>query len=96
MNLIPKEKVEEIKAAANMIDVLQRLNISGKSVGINQVFECPFHGGKSLNVKKSSPLFYKCYGCGKSGNAVNFLMDHKRLTFPEALKALAEQFNVVI
>lgn len=93
---IPLEKVEEIKAS---MDILQIINpfVSLKLVGKNYVGLCPFHNEKkgSFTVAPAKG-FYKCFGCGKGGNAITFLMDHKSLTYPEALMYIANVNNIII
>ena len=58
---------------------------------------CPFHDEKtpSFSVSPSKGI-YKCFGCGKGGNAVNFVMEHEHFTYPEALKYLAKKYNIEI
>ncbi len=58
---------------------------------------CPFHNEKtpSFTVSPSKEIF-KCFGCGKVGNAVNFIMEHEHLTWPEALKYLAKKYHIEV
>lgn len=71
--------------------------ISLKKRGVNLLGICPFHNEKtpSFNV---SPVrgIYKCFGCGKGGNAVNFIMEHEHYSYPEALRYLARKYNIDI
>jgi DNA primase len=94
MAMIPPDKVQEIKNAVRILEVIQ-FYVELKKVGVNYVGRCPFHGGKSFNVTPSKNL-YKCFGCGKSGNAITFLMEARQKTYPEALQSLAEQFNIIL
>lgn len=58
---------------------------------------CPFHGEKTPSFTVSPVKgIYKCFGCGKAGNAVNFVMEHLRLSYPEALKWLAKKYNIEV
>lgn len=58
---------------------------------------CPFHNEKtpSFNVSSTKGI-YKCFGCGKAGNSVNFIMEHEKLSYPEALRYLAKKYNIEI
>lgn len=71
--------------------------VSLKKRGANHIGCCPFHNEKtpSFYVSPSKGIF-KCFGCGKSGNAVGFLMDHEHYTYPEALRYLAKKYNIEI
>ena len=65
--------------------------------GVNYVGLCPFHNEKtpSFTVSPAKGI-YKCFGCGKAGNSVNFVMEHEHYTYPEALKFLAKKYNIEI
>lgn len=65
--------------------------------GVNMIGLCPFHNEKtpSFTVSPAKGI-YKCFGCGKAGNPVNFIMDHEHYTYPEALKFLARKYNIEI
>ena len=65
--------------------------------GSNWVGLCPFHNEKtpSFSVNPARNI-YKCFGCGKAGSSVNFIMEHERLSYPEALRWLAKKFNIEI
>lgn len=71
--------------------------VSLKKRGSNHIGCCPFHNEKtpSFYVSPSKGIF-KCFGCGKSGNAVGFVMDHEHYTYPEALRYLAQKYNIEI
>ena len=71
--------------------------VSLKKRGANHIGCCPFHNEKtpSFYVSPSKGIF-KCFGCGKAGNAVGFLMDHEHYTYPEALRWLAQKYNIEI
>jgi len=68
-----------------------------KKRGVNFLGLCPFHNEKtpSFTVSPSKEIF-KCFGCGKAGNSVNFVMEHEHLTYPEALKYLARKYHIEI
>jgi DNA primase len=68
-----------------------------KRRGINYIGLCPFHNEKTPSfIVSPHKGIYKCFGCGKGGNAVNFLMDHEQLSFVEAIKTLGKKFNIHI
>lgn len=68
-----------------------------KKRGANYLGHCPFHNEKtpSFNVNPARNIF-KCFGCGKGGNAVNFIMEHEHFSYPEAIKFLANKYNIAI
>ena len=65
--------------------------------GVNMLGLCPFHNEKtpSFTVSPAKGIF-KCFGCGKGGNVVNFIMEHESLSYPEALKWLARKYNIEV
>lgn len=65
--------------------------------GVNMIGLCPFHNEKtpSFTVSPAKGI-YKCFGCGKAGNSVNFVMDHEHYSYPEALKYLAKKYSIEI
>jgi len=94
--LIPKFTIEKIIDAARVEDVIGDF-ITLKKRGANLLGLCPFHGEKSPSFTVSPAKgIYKCFGCGKSGTAVNFIMDHESLTYPEALKYLANKYGIEV
>ena len=68
-----------------------------KKRGINYIACCPFHNEKtpSFNVNPVRNI-YKCFGCGKGGDSVSFVMEHEKLNYPEALRYLAKKYNIEI
>ncbi len=65
--------------------------------GVNLIGLCPFHNEKTPSFTVSAPKgIFKCFGCGKGGNAVNFLMEHEQYSYPEALRYLAGKYNIEI
>jgi DNA primase len=94
--LIPKITVDKIIDTARVEDVIGDF-ITLKKRGANLLGLCPFHGEKSPSFTVSPAKgIYKCFGCGKSGTAVNFIMDHDSLTYPEALKYLANKYGIEV
>ncbi|PID93558.1 MAG: DNA primase [Bacteroidetes bacterium] len=71
--------------------------VSLKKRGVNLLGLCPFHNEKtpSFTVSAAKGIF-KCFGCGKAGNAVGFLMEHEHFSYPEALKYLARKYNIEV
>src|ERR1043165_6368498 len=94
--MIPRDTVEKIIDAAHVEEVVGEF-VTLKKRGANLLGLCPFHGEKTPSFTVSPVKgFYKCFGCGKAGNAVNFVMDHLRLTYPEALKWLAKKYGIEV
>ena len=83
-------------AAANVVDVISDY-ITLKRKGANFQACCPFHNEKtpSFVVSPSKGLF-KCFGCGKAGNAVTFIMEHENISYPEALKVVAKKYGIEV
>lgn len=94
--MIDRETVDRIYAAANIVEIIGDY-VTLKRKGVNYTACCPFHNEKtpSFIVSPAKGLF-KCFGCGKGGNAVNFLMEHESLTYPEALKMVAKRYNIEV
>ncbi|MGD8366309.1 MAG: DNA primase [Desulfobacterales bacterium] len=91
---IPEEKISEIRAAADIVDVVSESVLLKKS-GRNYLGLCPFHSEKtpSFSVNRDKQIFY-CFGCGAGGNVFTFLMQHDGLAFPEAVQRLARQYGI--
>lgn len=94
--MIPHHTIEQILNAAQIHEVVQDF-VSLKRRGVNYIGLCPFHNEKtpSFTVSPTKGIF-KCFGCGKGGNAVNFIMEHESLSYPEALKYLAKKYNIEV
>ncbi|MCH4146915.1 MAG: DNA primase [Prevotella sp.] len=94
--MIDRPTIEKIKEAANIVDVVSEF-VTLKKSGANYRGLCPFHNEKT-------PSFYvspargtcHCFGCGKGGNAVSFIMEHEQMTYPEALRWLAGKYHIEI
>ena len=94
--MIPKDTVDKIIETARVEEVVGDF-ITLKKRGANLLGLCPFHGEKSPSFTVSpSKGIYKCFGCGKAGNSVNFIMEHESLSYPEALRYLAAKYNIEI
>lgn len=94
--MIPQETISRISEAAKVEDVVGRY-VTLKKRGANLIGLCPFHHEKtgSFTVSPSKGI-YKCFGCGKAGNAVGFIMEIEQCTYIEALKNLAQQYHITI
>lgn len=94
--MIPKETIDNIFDSARIEEVVGDF-VTLKKRGVNLLGNCPFHDEKtpSFTVSPSKGIF-KCFGCGKGGNAVNFVMEHEQFSYPEALKYLAKKYNIEI
>ncbi|MFA6261751.1 MAG: DNA primase [Bacteroidia bacterium] len=92
--MIPQAKIEEILDAAHIEDVVAEY-VSLRKRGSSLIGLCPFHNEKtpSFNVSVTKGIF-KCFGCGKAGNSVNFIMEYEHLGYIEALKHLAEKYRI--
>ena len=94
--MIPQDTVAKILDTAQIVDVVEDF-VSLKRRGANYVACCPFHNEKtpSFYVSPSKGIF-KCFGCGKSGTAVGFVMEHDNLSYSEALKYLAKKYGIEV
>jgi DNA primase len=93
---IPQTFLQELIARADVVEIVGRY-VQLKKGGANFMGLCPFHGEKSPSFSVSpAKQFYHCFGCGKNGNAISFLMDHAGMTFIEAVKDLAQQYGMQI
>ncbi|MEZ4896625.1 MAG: DNA primase [Saprospiraceae bacterium] len=94
--MISPGTIDEIFAKVQIEDVVQDY-VQLKRRGVNMIGLCPFHHEKTPSFTVSpAKNIYKCFGCGKGGNAVQFLMEHDHLTYPEALRQLAAKYNIEI
>lgn len=94
--MIPREKVEEIINAARIEEVVGEY-VTLKKRGANLLGVCPFHNEKtpSFTVSPAKGI-YKCFGCGKAGDSVRFIMEHDSMSYPDALRHLANKYNITI
>ena len=81
---------------ADIVDVIGQF-VRLKKRGTNYLANCPFHNEKtpSFNVSPSKGI-YKCFGCGKAGNVVTFVQEHEKLTYPEAMRWLADYYKITL
>jgi DNA primase len=94
--MIKKTTVDRVLDTVRIEEVVEDF-VRLRKRGANMLGLCPFHNEKtpSFNVNVSGN-FYKCFGCGKGGNSVNFIMEHEKLSFPEAIRYLANKYNIPI
>jgi len=94
--MIPRETVDKIFDHADIYDVV-RDYVHLKKAGANYKGNCPFHDEKTPSFMVSPAKgIYKCFGCGAAGNAVKFIMEHEKVSFPESLKILAKKYNIEV
>lgn len=94
--MIDRLTVDKIKDAANIVDVVSEF-VTLRKAGANYKGLCPFHNEKTPSFFVSpSRNTYHCFGCGKGGTPVNFIMEHEQMTYPEALRWLANKYHIEI
>ncbi|MDE6198921.1 MAG: DNA primase, partial [Muribaculaceae bacterium] len=93
MGRIDRETVQKILDTADIVDVVSDF-VTLKRRGANYIGLCPFHNERtpSFSVSKSKGIC-KCFSCGKGGSPVNFIMEHEKMSFNEALRYLAKKYN---
>ena len=93
---IPQNFIQELVSRADIVEIVGR-SVQLKKGGANFMGLCPFHSEKSPSFSVSpSKQFYHCFGCGKNGNAISFLIENNGMTFIEAVQDLAQQFGMQI
>ncbi len=94
--MISQETIQQILSRIDIIDIVGAF-VKLKKRGANYIGLCPFHNEKtpSFSVSPAKEIF-KCFGCGKSGNSINFLMEHEKYSYVEALRWLANRYNVEV
>ena len=94
--MIDRATIDKIMDATNIVDVVGEF-VTLRRAGVNYKGLCPFHDDKtpSFMVSPAKQICH-CFACGEGGNAVNFLMKHEQITYPEALRWLAKKYNIEI
>jgi DNA primase len=94
--MISPETIQQIVSRIDIIEIIGSF-LKLKKRGVNYIGLCPFHNEKtpSFTISPSKEI-YKCFGCGRSGNSISFLMEHEKYSYVEALKWLAAKYNVAI
>jgi DNA primase len=93
---IPENKIEEIRSAANIVDIISEF-INLRKRGKNFIGLCPFHNEKtpSFTVSEDKQIFH-CFGCHSGGNVFKFLMDYEKISFLESVKSIADRMGIQI
>ncbi len=94
--MISQKSIQEIIETAKIEDIVGDF-VSLKKRGVNLLGLCPFHNEKSpsFNVNPTRNIF-KCFGCGKGGDSINFLMEHEGISYPDALRYIADKYKIEI
>lgn len=94
--MIPQETIQQILSRIDIIEIVGGF-VKLKRRGTNYLGLCPFHNEKtpSFTVSPAKEI-YKCFGCGKSGNTISFLMEHEKYSYVDALKWLAQKYGIEI
>ena len=94
--MISQSTIQQILSRIDIIDIIGSF-IKLKKRGTNYLGLCPFHNEKSPSFTVSpAKEIYKCFGCGRSGNSIGFLMEHEKYSYVEALRWLAVKYNVTV
>ena len=93
---IPEQFIQDILARTDLVELIDA-RVPLKRSGSNFMARCPFHNEKtpSFSVNRDKQFYY-CFGCGARGTAISFLMDYDRLSFPEAIEALADALGLPV
>ena len=94
--MISQQTIQQIQSRIDIVEIIGGF-VRLKKRGVNYIGQCPFHNEKtpSFTVSPTKEI-YKCFGCGKSGNTISFLMEHEKYSYVEALRWLANKYNVQI
>ncbi|AXH10326.1 DNA primase [Malaciobacter halophilus] len=94
--MITKESIDNLKNHIEIVDVISQ-SLELKKSGANFKACCPFHGEDTPSfVVSPAKQIYHCFGCGAGGDAIKFVMEYEKLTYPEALEKLASMYNVTL
>src|SRR3982750_3898626 len=94
--MISQQTIQQILSRIDIIEIVGGF-VRLKKRGTNYLGLCPFHNEKSPSFTVSpTKEIYKCFGCGRSGNSISFLMEHEKYSYVEALRWLAAKYNVII
>ncbi|MCA3229218.1 MAG: DNA primase, partial [Burkholderiales bacterium] len=94
--MIPQGFIQDLLARVDIVEVVGRY-VQLKRGGQNFLGLCPFHGEKSPSFTVSpAKQFFHCFGCGAHGSAIGFLMDHRGLSYVDAIKELAQQVGMTV
>lgn len=94
--MITQQTIQQITNRIDIVEIIGEF-VKLKKRGVNYLGNCPFHNEKSPSFTVSpTKEIYKCFGCGKSGNAIGFVMEHEKYSYVEALKWIAARYNIEI
>src|SRR6201992_2611316 len=94
--MISQQTIQQILSRIDIIEIVGGC-VKLKKRGVNYLGLCPFHNEKSPSFTVSPVKeIYKCFGCGRSGNTISFLMEHEEYSYTEALRWLAARYNVEV
>lgn len=94
--MIAQASVQEVIERADIVEIVGQF-VRLKKRGTNYIANCPFHNEKSPSFSVSATKgIYKCFGCGRGGNAVTFVQEHEKLTFVEAIRWLADFYKITL
>jgi len=96
MAQIPQDTIDHVRDTANIVDIVSEV-VELKKRGGNYFGLCPFHNEKtpSFSVAPAKQI-YHCFGCGAGGNAITFLMEYERITFPEAVQTIGLRYGIQV
>ena len=94
--MIPEQTIQQVIDTARIEEVVGEV-VHLKKRGVNFIGNCPFHDERTPSFTVSPVKgIYKCFGCGAAGNVVRFVMEHDQLTYPDAIRRLANKYNIEI
>jgi DNA primase len=94
--VISQASIQEVQTRADILEIVGQF-VRLKRRGANHIANCPFHSEKTPSFYVSGAKgIYKCFGCGKGGNVVTFIQDHEKLTYPEAIRWLADYYKITL
>lgn len=94
--MIAQNSIQEVLNRADVIEIIGQF-VRLKKRGANHIANCPFHSEKTPSFYVSGAKgIYKCFGCGKGGNVVTFIQEHEKLTYPEAIRWLADFYKITL
>lgn len=94
--MISQRTIDEVLAAADIVQVVGDY-VKLKRSGSNHSGACPFHNEKTGSfVVSASKQIYKCFGCGVSGGSIRFIMEHEKMSFPDAIRTLAAKYSITV
>ncbi len=94
--MIAAASIQEVLTRADIVEIIGQF-VRLKKRGANFIANCPFHNEKTPSFHVSQPKgIYKCFGCGKGGNVVTFIQEHEKLSYPEAIRWLADYYKIIL